>query len=233
MAAAAVVLACGCLGDGDSARPAGRTTSSSVRSEGVMVRGRATLDDASFDATWLGAAVRKDGLLTPCQLTLPPVSNGRYEIPVMSASQAYGCGAPGAEIVLWTYAHDKQYFSTRTVAWPGDGHTATFDASFATATPDGAAGPRTEFAGEIFDREGRRLPDGTRVDAYVGDTLCGVASVRTYDDFTGFSLTVVGPTAIAGCTQGATLHFRVGGQRALNTAVNDFQTDPSFDLYLP
>jgi hypothetical protein len=108
-----------------------------------------------------------------------------------------------------------------------------FDATFASATPDGAAGMRTELAGEVFEQDGQRLPDGTRVEAYVGDTLCGLASVRTSGDFTGFSLSVVGPEAIAGCTGGAMLDFRVDGRRALTTAVNDFRSVPSLNLYLP
>ena len=91
----------------------------------------------------------------------------------------------------------------------------------ATAAPKGAAPLTTEFAGAVFDHDGRRLPDGTHVEAYVGTTRCGVASVRTQGDFTGFSLAVVGPESVAGCSNGATITFRVNGQQAI-AAVNDF-----------
>jgi hypothetical protein len=56
------------------------------------------------------------------------------------------------------------------------------------------------------------------------NTLCGVASVRTSGDFTGFSLSVVGPDSVAGCARGATVTFRVDGRPAATTAVNDFRS---------
>ena len=46
----------------------------------VVVRGRANLDGASFDAPYLGAVVKRHGLVTPCQHTLPRVRNGRFII---------------------------------------------------------------------------------------------------------------------------------------------------------
>ena len=51
----------------------------------VLVRGRATLDGASFDAQYLGAAVKRNGLVTPCQRTLPRVRDGRFAISVHAA----------------------------------------------------------------------------------------------------------------------------------------------------
>ena len=64
------------------------------------------------------------------------------------------------------------------------------------------------------------MPPGTRVEAYVGDTRCGVASTRRSGNFTGYILDVVGPEAIAGCTRGATLTFRIDGVPASETALN-------------
>ncbi len=233
---AAAVAISGCSSDKDSARPAATSPSSTVVPVNLaraVVRGSATLDGAPFDAEFLGAIVRKDGLVTPCQYTLPPVNGGRFQIPVMSEVEASGCGSPDAEILLWTYAKNKQYFSTKAVAWPGDGGTATFDARFATATPNGDARPRTEIAGEIFDHDDRRLPAGSRVEAYIGKTLCGVATVRTSGDFTGISLSVVGPDSVAGCERNATVTFRVDGRQAVTTAVNRFRAYRSLDLTLP
>jgi hypothetical protein len=135
--------------------------------------------------------------------------------------------------LLWTFTNDAQYFSTKSVAWPADGRPTTFNPNFLTSAPNGGAPPRTEFAGEIFEHDGRQLPDGTRVEAYIGKTRCGVASVRTNGDFTGFILAVVGPESVAGCAQGATVTFRVDGRQAITTAVNDFRSVPSLDLTLP
>jgi hypothetical protein len=230
----AAVLACGCSGDPDgSERAATSSSSSAVAAEHVVVRGHATLDGAPFDAEFVGAAVRNHGLVTPCQATLPRVDRGLYVVEVMSAAAAIGCGVPGSEILLWTFTGNTQYFSADAVPWPADGRPTTFDASFTSAAPKGAAAPTTEFAGEVFQRDGRRLPDGTRVEAYVGSTRCGVASVRTQGDFTGFSLAVVGPESVAGCATGATVTFRVDGRQAVTTAVNDFGSTPSLDLTLP
>jgi len=67
----------------------------------VVVSGSLTLDGAPFDAEFLGAIVRRDGLVTPCQYTLPTVDNGQYEITVHADTEQSGCGAHGAEIVLW------------------------------------------------------------------------------------------------------------------------------------
>jgi hypothetical protein len=230
----AAILACGCSGDGDETDQAGTARSSTTAPvERVIVRGHATLDGAPFDADFLGAVVRKDGFFTACQGSLPRVERGLYVIEVMSSSVASGCGTPGSDILLWTFTRNTEYFSTEAVSWPADARTRTFDVPFETAKPNGLAPPRTEFAGEIYEQDGTQLPEGTNVEAFIGKTLCGVASVRTSGDFTGFILTVVGPESIAGCARDATVTFRVDGRQAITTAVNNFQSNPSFDLMLP
>jgi hypothetical protein len=201
----------------------------------VVVRGDATLDGAPFDARWVGAVILKDGLVTPCQRTLPPVANGRYTITVLADTESSGCGAPGAEIVLWTYAGDKIVFSTNTIAWPGNGRKKTFAARYSASTPAGAAPVTAQFNGGVFGSGGRPLPAGTRVDAYVRDTRCGTASVRSSPGFNGYILSVVGPESIAGCERGAPLTFRIDGRPAADT--NVVNTPPgqreSLDLTLP
>jgi hypothetical protein len=246
LAAAAVVAMSGCGDGNESARPSTTTVpattipaapnpKASVPGAGgrAVVRGKASLDGVPFDAEFLGAVVRRDGLVTPCQYTLPQVNKGDYEIAVMGDAEASGCGVAGAEILLWTFVNEKQYFSTRSIQWPRDLRATTFDASFSTAAPNGAMRQRTEVAGEIFERDGRRLGPGTRVEAYIGNTLCGVASVRTHGDFTGISLSIVGPDSIAGCARGATVTFRVDGRKAVTTAANNFRPYRSLDLTLP
>jgi hypothetical protein len=109
----------------------------------VVLHGKLTLDGAPFDARWLGAVVRrKDGLITPCQLALSSVRAGRYEITVMADAEASGCGVPGAEIALWTFARDRILYSRGVWRWPHD-RGARVDGSFSSATPDGAVAPRT------------------------------------------------------------------------------------------
>jgi hypothetical protein len=170
--------------------------------------------------------------MTPCQYTLTAVRNGRYEITVLADTEASGCGAKGAEIILWTFVQDERLHS-EAVPWPGDARTASFDATFSTGSPDGAAAPTASaFVGEVYDERGRHLPPGTRIEAYVGDARCGVASVRRTGSFSGYTLTVVGPDSVAGCDPGATLTFRIDGRPAANTAVNERGGEPSLDLNL-
>jgi hypothetical protein len=197
------------------------------------LHGRLTLDGSPFDARWLGAVVeRKDGLITPCQLTLSSVRRGGYRITVMAGAEASGCGAPGARIVLWAFAGDRIVHSREARRWPRS-RRRRLDASFSSATPEGALGPRTQFAGEVFTPGGHQFPGGTRVEAYVGTTRCGVSSVRRTGSFSGFILDVVGPDSIPGCARGATIAIRVDGRTALDTAVNDPARSGTLDLTVP
>ena len=138
-------------------------------------------------------------------------------------------GRPGARIALWTFADDKIIFSRETWRWPRH-RSLHVEGSFASARPDASVAPRTEFGGSVFRPDGRQLPGGTRIDAYVGATRCGVSSVRRTGSFSGFSLSVVGPDSIPGCTRGGTITFRVNGRLALDTAVNEPGSSDRLDL---
>lgn len=199
----------------------------------VQVRGHLTLDGAPFDAQYLGAVVRRAGLITPCQGALPPVNRGNYRISVLAVAEASGCGEPGADVLLWAFVSDQILFSHESVAWPEGARTADFDATFSLSEPDGAVGPITGFAGEVFDRLGRQKPPGTVVEAFVGETRCGVASTRRSGSFSGFSMDVVGPSSVPGCDLAATLSFRIDGKPAAETAVNGLGDGSSLDLSLP
>jgi hypothetical protein len=150
----------------------------------------------------------------------------------MADAEASGCGVPGARIALWTFAHDEIIYSRPVGRWPRH-RQRRVDAPFSTTRPNGSVGRRTEFAGGVFRPDGDELPGGTRVDAYVGTTLCGVTSVRRTGSFSGFSLEVVGPKLIPGCGRGATITFRVNGRRAPETAVNEPGSSGPLDLTLP
>jgi hypothetical protein len=215
LASLCAVSACS-SSDKPEGSPSSTTTATSTPEpvERVIVRGRATLDGKPVDSRWVGAVVLADGLVTPCQTALPAVAQGRYTVSIFTEEASAGCGKRGTEVALWIYAHNKILFSTNTLAWPADPSVvATFDATYDGATPKGATPEVAQFQGGVFDN-GRPLPGGTRVEAYVGETRCGVATVRAGRDFTGYVLSVVGPDSIDGCTRGAPIAFRVNGRPA-------------------
>jgi hypothetical protein len=150
----------------------------------------------------------------------------------MADAEASGCGRPGDKVALWTFAGGKILSSLQALPWPhGGGRRA--DLSFSSATPEGTVAPRAQFAGEVFTPDGRQLPGGTRIDAYVGETLCGITSVRRTGSFSGFSLDVVGPDSVPGCARGGRITFRVDGRPALDSAVNERGGSGSLDLTVP
>jgi hypothetical protein len=226
-----VVLATGACGGGDDGASSTATTAPVATEtpgapgaeERVTLTGLLTMDGVPLEAEFLGVRVMRDGLAAACQLTIPDVAFGNYEIAVASDTEVRGCGAPGAEILLWAYADDAYAFSSETLPWPGSGTgAATFDATFSSTAREGASKPVTEFKGHLFDRQGGELPAGTVVEAYVGDVVCGVTSLRYGEDVERFyTLIVAGPEAVPGCTQGATLAFRLDGEPAAETALND------------
>jgi hypothetical protein len=203
--------------------------SASAAAGRAVVRGQARLDGAAFDARWIGAAVRDGGLVTPCQTTLPPIDAGHFEIAVFGNTESAGCGRAGAEILLWTFADERILFATTAVPWPDSG-TATADVEFATDEPLGAAPFTTGFSGEAYGADGERVAIGSRIVASVGDTVCGVASIRSSGSFNGYSMYVVGPDSIAECRPGATLTFRVNGAPAVETAINSPDQGTNLDL---
>ncbi len=230
----AVVVACGCTDGTGTGRTRATTStpasSSATRpmppsvpgvSDRVVVRGKATVDGLLFDSRFVGAVVLTAGLVTPCQYDLPPVKHSNYQLTVLAATESSGCGAPGTQIVLWTFAHNKIIFSTDRIAWPGNGRAANLVTHYSSSAPAGAAPTAAQFTGGAFRADGEQLPPGTRIDAYVHGTRCGTASVRSSDNFTGYVLSVVGPDSIPGCVRGAMLTFRIDGRPAAQTkAVN-------------
>jgi len=149
---------------------------------------------------------------------------------VFSDDQLAGCGHSGAEIVLWTYQGAQRLFAQHSIQWPS-AETADATVTFSTTNPIGAApASLTELFGEVHNRAGVRLPAGSRVEAYVDNTLCGVASTRS-GDFDGYLIDVVGPDTRPGCRLGGDVTFRVDGFAVAETTPHDGrgQRDP-FDL---
>ena len=228
--AAVVVLvaaACGDSNDGPSTVVTATSAATSTANvpgadERATLTGSLTLDGEPLETEFLGARVIRDGLATACQYAIPPITGGRYAIEIVSDTEVRGCGAPGAEVLLWTFAGDTYYFATEKAPWPGNDAEATFDATFSSSAPDGASTPVTEMKGHLFDREARELPGGTVIEAYAGEVLCGVTSLRYGDAVERFyTLIVAGPDAVPGCAEGATLTFTIDGAPAVETAVND------------
>lgn len=218
---AIIAAASACGSDGESGDP---------RARRVTLRGELTVDGEPFDSRFLGARVRQDGLVAPCQVVLSGVTDGEYDIDVFPDSEVRGCGASGTRIFLWTVVDDEQLYSLVEFNWPEDGATAEFDATFSTSTPQGVAPAMTDFRGRVTDGSGQPVAPGDLVEAYVGDVLCGLAPIREDE---GFFLTVVGPDGVEGCESGATLTFRVGAAQARETAINEPTRSGRLDLTLP
>jgi hypothetical protein len=226
--AAVALAACNDGGDGNNAGTPGRVTPLVVvpgADDRVTLRGTLTLDGAPLVAEFLGVRVVRDGLPAACQFSIPTVAQGQYEIMVVADAEARGCGAPDAGIMLWTFANDEFLFSHETLPWPGGGEEAAFNATFSSATPGGASTPVTQLKGRLLAGDGSPLPSGTDIEAYAGDVLCGVASLRYGIDFDRlYTLIVAGPEGIPACAEGATLTFTLDGAPAVETAVNDLDS---------
>ena len=138
----------------------------------VTVQGTARRDGVTFDTQWIGAVVVDHGLVTACNVTLPPVRAGRFSISIFGANESIGCGRRGTEIVLWTYLGSQQLYATTAIPWPSTGSVRTA-VNFATATPWGAAPMNVGFSGEVYHADGRRVRTGARVEAYIDNTRVG------------------------------------------------------------
>jgi hypothetical protein len=198
----------------------------------VVFHGALTVDGQPADARYLGAIVVDRGLSTACQLTLPQVTGGRFAITVMGNAESAGCGAPGARVYLWVSTDSGQLYSRDGIAWPRTGRSVSASVNFLTQSPAGSAPPTVIFAGAALRPDGRYLLPGTRVEAYIGRTRCGVASTRRTGSFSGFILSVAGPDSVAACSLGAPVTFRVAGRLTPETAVNAARSGNAFDLTL-
>jgi len=218
--------------DEPDASPASTTTTApapqGAEPRRVILAGQAQLDGKPVDSRWVGAVVLDDGLVTPCQTALPPVADGRFSVSVFTDNASAGCGRAGSEVALWIFANDKIVYSTNTMPWPEDEQSqATFDANYAADEPNGATPEVAQFQGGAFAADGSAMRVGTVVEAFIGDTRCGVASVRATASFRGYVMSVVGPDSVDGCTLDAPIEFRLDGKPATPTDV--MNTPPGQD----
>jgi hypothetical protein len=218
VAAASVVASACSNGDGGTALSPG----SAEPAQQLSIAGAATLDGAPLVSDFMGARVIRDGRSGACQAAIPVVRGGRYQIRVLSEAESRGCGAPGAEIVLWAYADESFVFSSETLEWRTGGGPVTFDAAFSSSDPSGASRAVTELKGRLYDRDGKQLFRAAVVEAFVGDALCAVTSLRAGGETEGYyTLFVAGPDEVDGCARDGRITFRVDGEPVSGTATND------------
>jgi hypothetical protein len=191
------------------------------RSATVAIRGSALADGRPFDTASMGAVVLHDGLVTACQAEIGSVRNGRFQLPVLRAGSAAGCGRPGDRVLPWVFVNETITHATAAAAWPRADASRALEVTFDTTRPQGAAPVVAGFVGEVTTASGEPTAGGARVEARIDGRRCGVASVREAGSFVGFIISVVGPESIPGCTTGAVITFTVDGRPVPETARND------------
>ena len=111
---------------------------------------------------------------------------------------------------------------TETARWPGGRDVRELRRYLLICRSRGAELAVTDFKGRLFDGNGAELPGGTVVEAYIGDALCGLTSLRYGDATEGiYTMMVAGPKSVSGCDIGATITFLVDGIPATETLPND------------
>lgn len=233
LACAGILAACGGEdGGAETVAPTSTATSAQVSpsaseapSTRVALEGSVALDGLPLDAEFLGVNVRRDGLVVFCQDEIVAPVFGRYAVGVYGDDELAGCGAAGAELILWTYVGEQQVFSQETLPWPGSGGRAEFDATFLTQDPDGARGAATEIQGRVAHADGTPARVGAIIEARIGGALCGMTSVRDFstpeEGHIGYGMAIVGPEAVPDCVPGTTITFTVDGEQVRETIVHD------------
>ncbi len=208
--------------------------------ERITVSGTLTVDGEALDGTLRGVVVRADGLERVCHFTSLRVSDGHYEVVAAGDGEVTGCGAPGAEFYLLASVEGELFTSQELFEWPKDGKELIADATFSTADRTGVREPATTFTGSALGSTGERVMPGTVIEAYIGETLCGISSlppvVMAASDPATYSLIVVGPDAVSGCEKDGEISFRVDGEIAQQTETLDLDGEGEphdLDLTLP
>jgi hypothetical protein len=230
IATAMMFFAASCSSGQHRSAPPASTSPSTVQppTRQATFRGVALLDGHRFDAAFIGSVVVEHGLVTPCNVTIPAINGGQFTIDVYSADASVGCGRSAAKVVFWTYVNNRQLFATSAVEWASGG-ASNLTIPFSPSRPLGAAFSVLELSGGAYTADGNLVNAGARVDAYIGDTLCGVASVR-HGEFNGYILHVVGPDSRPGCQPDGLITFRIDGSRVSNTIRRNAVAPRQLDL---
>jgi hypothetical protein len=202
-----------------------------------------TLDGKPIAEGFLWATVVKDGFSLTCSYEFPVFPNGRYEMPVASDTEVEGCSSPGARIGLGYFIDGETFLSDRAIDAPAPGAHVQFDGVFSRAASAGYRGPGsvedvpvTDVSGELLDSSGRPMPSGTRVEAFIGDTLCGrfvsPPLIMVFTEPNRYAMGVAGASAIAGCSPDAPIELGVNGTPVVTDIRNDFEGH-NVDLRLP
>jgi pimeloyl-ACP methyl ester carboxylesterase len=200
--------------------------------ERVALSGSITLDGAPFDG-FIWFDIERDGLPAICNFAGEPASGGRYERTLAADTEVRGCGAPGAMVRLRAFADGTLYGSDELFAWPVAPGPATFDY---TLRPYDSQLPLVY--GGVTDASGRPAPPGTQIEAYVGDTLCGVTSTphvsTAFTPTSSYLIVLAGSESVDGCAAGGTIAFRIDGATTTHTAPYRLQQEGvQLDLVLP
>ena len=100
IAMAMMFFAASCSGGQHHSAPPASTSPATVHtaSRQATFSGVALLDGHRFDAAFIGSVVLEHGLVTPCNVTIPAISGGRFTIDVYSADASVGCGRSAAKV---------------------------------------------------------------------------------------------------------------------------------------
>jgi len=193
--------------------------------ERLTLSGRIAIDGTpSDDGRFLWFEANNSGMRVLCSFPGDVVRGGEYERTVASAEEAAGCGETGSAIYGVIWEQDALRFSAPIVWQPGGGSMVT-DLAFSTTAAVIIPADDTPVYGTVLDAHGEHLGPGTRIEAYIGETLCGVGSLTpVVMEFSGpdsFDVLVAGPESVAGCERNAKVRFTVDGREVAATAINN------------
>jgi pimeloyl-ACP methyl ester carboxylesterase len=203
--------------------------------ERITLRGNITIDgQPANDGRYLWFLVERDGRRARCSFPADIVRGGRYERAVASADEAAGCGEDGAVIYGAIWEKDAVRLSAP-IIWRQGAGAIDADLAFSTTDAGGTGRDDTAVYGTVLDVSGARLGPGARIEAYIGETLCGVGSLppvmMQFSNPDTFDVLVAGPDEVAACARDATVRFVVNGRQATGTAINN-QFGQNVDLVL-
>ena len=188
----------------------------------VTVQGSLTLDGKPMTDGIVWAEVRRDGLRQICSINGDGMRNGTYVRVIAAATEMEGCGGPGSTLAIVALVGGKMY-STAAEPWPAPGATLTIDGAFVAG--DGVTPDVTPLAGAALDAAGNALAPGTRIEAYIGDSLCGQTTIprgiMQFSNPDAFGLLVAGPDTDPGCAAGGAVAFRINGAPVAASTSND------------